>query len=240
MEQPLLARLIDADLGYNKPVLEKFSLEIRANDFIAMVGPNGSGKSTVLKSLLGIIPLLKGNREILGVKNPNPSRLAGKISYIPQKVAVNRSVPISVREFFSLKLPQLAEDDMKIALKTVQLEGFEKRSLHQLSGGEFQRVMLAFSIVGKPSLVFLDEVAEGLDLKSQETFFQVIKNLMSQRSMAVLMISHDISAVSEATNRVVCINRSLLYDGSPKNPEFHSCLHKIYGEESLIHGHHHH
>lgn len=240
MANAVLARLINADLGYNKTLLENFSLDINAGDFIAMVGPNGSGKSTILKSLLGIIPLLKGSREILGEKDPDPSRLAGKISYIPQKVALNRSVPISVREFFSLKSSGATSEEVRAALKTVQLEGFENRSLHQLSGGEFQRIMLAFSILGKPSLVFLDEVAEGLDLKSQENFFQLIKNLMAQRSMAVVMISHDISAVSESTNRVVCVNRQLLYDGSPKSPEFHSCLHKIYGEESLIHGHHHH
>ncbi len=205
-----------------------------------IIGPNGSGKSTILKSMLGIIPLLKGSREILGEKDPQPSRLAGKISYIPQKVALNRSVPISVREFFSLKASGPTEEEVHTVLKTVQLEGFENRSLHQLSGGEFQRIMLAFSILGKPSLLFLDEVAEGLDLKSQDTFVQLIKNLMGLRSMAVVMISHDISAVSESTNRVVCVNRQLLYDGSPKSPDFHSCLHKIYGEESLIHGHHHH
>ena len=240
MEAPVLARLIKADLGYGKSILTEFSLDIRAGDFIAMVGPNGSGKSTILKSILGVIPLIRGSREILGEKDPRPQSLAGKISYIPQKVALNRSIPITVQEFFSLKAHKATSEEIRSALQTAQLEGFESRSLHKLSGGEFQRVMLAFSILGKPSLIFLDEVAEGLDHKSQENFFQLIGNLMSQKSMAVVMISHDISAVSESTSRVVCVNRALLYDGSPKNPEFHSCLHKIYGEESLIHGHHHH
>ncbi len=240
MAKQTLAKLSNADLGFTKPVLENFSLEIFAGDFIAMVGPNGSGKSTILKSMLGIIPLLKGSRELLGEPDPEPWKLAGKVSYIPQKIELNRSIPVTVEEFFTPKAGGATTSEIEEALGTVQLSGFQKRSLHQLSGGEFQRVMLAFSILGKPSLVFLDEVAEGMDLKSQDNFIQLIKRLMSERSMAVVMISHDISAVSESANRVVCVNRQMLFDGSPKSDEFHSCLHKIYGEESLIHGHRHH
>jgi len=235
----ILARLKHCDLGYTVPVLQDFSLEIHSGDFIAMVGPNGSGKSTILKSILGIIPLLKGERELLGLTNPTPEKLAGRVSYIPQKVALNRSIPITVEEFFKLKASAVSKEEIASALNTVKLEGFENRLLYHLSGGEFQRVMLAFSILGKPSLIFLDEVAEGMDLRSQDAFVQLIQQLMKQRSMAVVMISHDISAVSETTNRVVCLNRQILFDGSPKDQEFHSCLHRIYGEESLIHGHRH-
>lgn len=240
MPKQILASLVKADLGYNKKILSDFSLEIRAGDFIAMVGPNGSGKSTILKSILGIIPLLNGEREVLGEKNPPPWRLAGRVSYIPQKVELNRSIPVTVEEFFKLKAAHISGSEIEAVLKIVQLDNFSGRLLHQLSGGEFQRVMLAFSILGKPSLVFLDEVAEGMDLKNQANFLDLIKNLMSERSMAVVMISHDISAVSETTNRVVCVNREILFDGSPQDQEFHSCLHKIYGEESVIHGHHQH
>ncbi len=240
MSKPLLAKLVAADLGYDKVLLKNFSLEIFAGDVIAMLGPNGSGKSTILKSLLGIIPLLGGNREILGQPNPLPSKLSGKVSYIPQKLELNKSIPVSVTEFFRLKAGNVSDEQIKKALGTVQLDGFQERSLHQLSGGEFQRVMLAFSILGNPSLVFLDEVAEGMDLKSQNNFLSLIQNLMKEKSMAVVLISHDISAVSESANRVVCINREILFDGSPKSEEFHSCLHKIYGDESLIHGHRHH
>ncbi len=239
MEKTVLARLINADLGHDKTILEKFSLEINSGDFIAMVGPNGSGKSTILKSILGIIPLLNGSREVLGIKNPSSTSTGGRIAYIPQRLTLNRTIPLTVTEFFRLKLPRVTEEDVKKSLESVQLVGFEKRSLHLISGGEFQRVMLAFSLLGKPSLVFLDEVAEGLDVKSQENFVQLMKRVMSERPMAVVMISHDISAVSETTNRVICINRELLFDGSPRSEEFHSCLHKIYGEESLIHGHKH-
>jgi zinc transport system ATP-binding protein len=234
-----IASLHNATIGYSdQPLLTDFSFSLHAGEFLAMVGPNGSGKTTIMKSLLGILPLLSGSREILGQTNPLNSNLAGQISYIPQKMALNRSVPLTVREFYSLKSRGLYNaDDFNRVLKLVDLTGLESQSIHKLSGGQLQRVFMGFALLGQPKLICLDEATEGMDIKAQRSFYLLLKSIVEQNRASLLLISHDISAVTEYANRVMCINRAVLYDGDPSSPQFHSCLHHIYGEESHIHDH---
>lgn len=242
MENPnastTIAQLQDASLGYGEHTLiSHFSLEIKSGDFIAMVGPNGSGKTTIMRSLLGLIPIFSGHRSLFGKL---PEQLDPQlISYVPQRMALNKMVPLTVREFLSLKSKSLKKSDLLMALKKVELEGIEKKSIHELSGGQLQRVLLAFALMGNPRLICLDEASEGMDIKSEKSFYDLLKHMIAEKDAAVFLISHDISAVSEHANRVICVNKKILYDGSPKSSDFHSCLHKIYGEESVIHGHHH-
>lgn len=234
-----LARLNNATIGYTgSPIMSDFNFSIFSGEFVAMVGPNGSGKSTIMKSLLGILPMVAGTREILGNVSPDNQSLAGQISYIPQKMELNKSVPLTVGEFFRLKSRgRYNKEDLNRALKMVDLEGLEQQSIHQLSGGQLQRVFMGFALLGKPKLICLDEATEGMDLKAQKTFYSLLKGIVEVNKAALLLISHDISAVTEHANRVVCINRAVLFDGDPASPEFHSCLHRIYGEESHIHDH---
>jgi zinc transport system ATP-binding protein len=231
-----IAKLVNATIGYrNNPVVSELNFSVSPGEFVAMVGPNGSGKTTIMKSLLGILPLISGRRELLGVSNPDNSVVDGKIAYIPQKLSLNRSVPLTVQEFFKLK--GKGAEEVKRAMKLADLVGLENQSVHKLSGGQLQRAFLGFALMGEPKLICLDEAAEGMDLKAQKSFYAMLKTNVEINRAALLLISHDITAVSEHANRVVCINRTILYDGDPASPQFHSCLHRIYGEESHIHEH---
>lgn len=234
-----IASLNNATVGYpDSPVMTDFTFSLFPGEFVALVGPNGSGKTTIMKSLLGVLPLIAGSREVLGQTNPENSSLAGQIAYIPQKMSLNRSVPLTVREFFNLKgRGMCSDDDMARALKLVDLTGLRDHSIHQLSGGQLQRVFMGFALLGTPKLICLDEATEGMDIKAQKTFYQLLKNIVEQNRASLLLISHDISAVTEHANRVVCINRAVMYDGDPSSSQFHSCLHRIYGEDSHIHDH---
>ncbi|HEX4922538.1 MAG TPA: metal ABC transporter ATP-binding protein [Bdellovibrionales bacterium] len=234
-----IASLHNATVGYpDAPLMTDFSFSLYPGEFVALVGPNGSGKTTIMKSLLGVLPLIAGSREMLGLTNPANSELAGQIAYIPQKMSLNRSVPLTVGEFFSLKSRgRYDHEDLARALKMVELTGLQNQSIHQLSGGQLQRVFMGFALLGKPKLICLDEATEGMDIKAQKTFYALLKNIVEQNRASLLLISHDISAVTEHANRVVCINRTILYDGDPSSPQFHSCLHRIYGEDSHIHDH---
>ncbi|MEQ1875495.1 MAG: metal ABC transporter ATP-binding protein [Bdellovibrionia bacterium] len=234
-----IARLQNATIGYSgSPLMSDFNFSIEPGEFVAMVGPNGSGKSTIMKSLLGILPMLAGQREIFGQQSPDNRKLEGQIAYIPQKMSLNRSVPLTVGEFFRLKgRGRHTPEEYLRALKMVDLAGLEGQSIHKLSGGQLQRVFMGFALLGQPRLICLDEATEGMDIKAQKTFYALLKNIVEVNRAALLLISHDISAVTEHANRVVCVNRAVLFDGDPGSPQFHSCLHRIYGEESHIHDH---
>jgi len=223
-----LLKLSEGRVGYgSQSLLPHMNLEIQAGEFIALVGPNGSGKTTLVKTLLGLLPLLEGQLEV-----------NGSTAYIPQKVQMNKSIPLTLMEFLDLhQAPNLQA--RKQLLHDLELEVRLHQKLNHLSGGFLQRAMLAFALQGEPQLLFLDEASEGMDLKSQQKFYSLIKTWIQNTQGSCVMVSHDISAVTEQVSRVICINTAIHYDGDPRSQEFHSCLHKVYGEGSHIHGHHH-
>lgn len=235
-----VAQLIDSSMGYDSHVvLSHINLSIRKGEFIALVGPNGSGKTTLMKSLLGLIPLIDGERELFGKRGLKLSQASQKISYVPQKLSLNRSVPISVIDFLKLKGSQYTKTQILESLESVELLGLENKSLHEISGGQLQRVLIAYAFMGDPELICLDEATEGIDIKSEQSFYDLLKILIQKNQATLIMISHDISAVTAHANRVICVNGKVLFDGDPKSETFHSCLHDIYGQESVIHGHNH-
>lgn len=233
MQKPAFLEFKNLDVGYdNKPVLKNFSAKIYPGEFVGLLGPNGSGKSTLLKTILGLLPPLKGKVVLQD---------ASSIAYVPQRMALNPSIPLSCEEFLRLKYKEkLNAKDVAEALELVDLQGFEKRSVHELSGGQMQRLFIAFALLGKPKLICLDEATEGMDMTSLAKFFENLKHKVATNDAALIFVSHDISAVSEHCSRVICLQEGIHFDGDPKSPEFHTCLHQIYGEKSSIHGHHHH
>jgi zinc transport system ATP-binding protein len=186
-------------------VLTDVSLSIHQGEIVTLIGPNGSGKSTLLRALLGIVPLASGQ-----VYRTTDLRLG----YVPQKLAIDRAMPMTVRRFLSL--PQNVPDkDARAALARVGLAGLDAAQLAQLSGGQMQRAMLARALLTDPQILVLDEPTQGLDQQGEAAFYRLIEELRLETGAAVLMVSHDLHVVMAASDRVICLNGHICCQGAP-------------------------
>ena len=186
-----------------RTALSDVSLRIEPNEIVTIVGPNGSGKTSLLRAIIGAVKPLSGS--IVQASNL-------KIGYVPQKLHIDDTLPITVSRF--LKLPG-GLVDVDYALKQAGVPELEKEQLSQLSGGQFQRVLLARALIGKPDLLLLDEATQGLDQRGSASFYQQIETVRQATDCAVLMISHELHVVMSASDRVICLNGHVCCEGAP-------------------------
>ena len=201
------------------PVLEAINLSIESNDFLGIIGPNGGGKTTLLKVILGLIKPSRGRVTVLGM---SPERGRKHIGYISQVNLFDHDFPISVLEVVLMGrynksglFQRYSEEDRKTAiaaLKTVEMLGYKDRQVGKLSGGEQQRVFIARALATSPELLLLDEPTASIDPTMQAEFYELLDKL--KETMAIVLVSHDISAVSIYVNEIACLNRQLFYHGS--------------------------
>ncbi len=185
--------------------LSNVSMSIDKAEIVTVVGPNGSGKSTLIRALIGAIPTLKGRI----VKDPGLS-----IGYVPQKLHIDPTLPLTVARF--MRLPyQDKSAPITETLEMVGLTNIETRQMTSLSGGQFQRVMVARAIMHKPSLLILDEPTQGLDQRGSAAFYQLIEHLRTSLGCAILMVSHELHVVMSASDRVICLNGHVCCNGTP-------------------------
>jgi zinc transport system ATP-binding protein len=207
--------------GYtNVPVVEDVTLSVEAGEYVAVVGPNGSGKSTLMKLLLGLLRPDSGKAHLFG----EPSHAFGdgaRIGYVAQQASASKGMPITVREVVKMgRFPHvgfglLGREDHEVvdrALETVGMSGFAKRRITHLSGGQRQRAFIARALAGEADLLVLDEPTVGVDAESVEAFYDLLESL-NEEGITVLLIEHDLSAVTEHARRVVCMNRKVYFDG---------------------------
>lgn len=235
-----LVEIKNLSAGYNEfPVLKNFNLSVKLGEFISLIGPNGAGKTTLLHALMGLNPTISGTRIINSLINPSPQQLSSFVGYVPQKLNIDKTIPVTVAEFLDLKHNnQLSDTQRKEIYTSLEITHLLPRCLARLSTGEQQRVYLAFALLGRPKLILLDESLEGVDIGIQNSIYTFLqRKTVELKEASVILISHDVSAVSQWATRVVCFGHGHLYDGAPSSPDFHTCLHKIYGEKSLIHDH---
>jgi len=186
-------------------VLSDITLSIEPGEIVTILGPNGSGKSTLLRALLGILPLSAGS-----VQRAADLRLG----YVPQKLALDPAMPITLRRFLSL--PSRVNDaDAAQVLARVGLHAMEQVQLAALSGGQLQRAMLARALLRAPQLLVLDEPTQGLDQPGEASFYRLIETLRRETGAAVLMVSHDLHVVMAASDRVICLNGHICCQGTP-------------------------
>lgn len=219
-------------------VLQNITLDISAGEIVTIVGPNGSGKSTLLRALIGAIELSSGTLE----------RKEGlRIGYVPQKLHIDPTLPMSVARFLSLPLkvkPEIATE----ALHQAGASALVDRQMSDLSGGQFQRVLLARALLGKPELLILDEATQGLDQPGSASFYRQIETLRETMGCAVLMVSHELHVVMAASDRVICLNGHVCCEGAPavvaSAPEYRALFGSgTQGALALYrhdHDHHHH
>ena len=187
-------------------VLHDISLQIAAGEIVTILGPNGSGKSTLLRALLGILPVAEGR--IL--------RQAGlRIGYVPQRLMVDKTMPINVRRFLSLPT-RVSDAAATEVLARVGMTGLGPQQMAALSGGQLQRVLLARALLGQPQLLMLDEPTQGLDQQGEAGFYHLIEEVRTATGAAVLMISHDLHVVMAASDRVICLNGHICCEGTPR------------------------
>lgn len=192
-----------------KVILEDVSLSLMPGKIMTLIGPNGAGKTTLLKVLLDLIPISSGTL----------TRKPGlKIGYMPQKLDINPTLPMTVERFLSLASKEsLSKISFLIdsCLKEVGALALKHSQLKVLSGGEMQRVMLARALLISPDLLVLDEPMQGVDVLGQEELYQLIAKIRDKRGCAVLLVSHDLHLVMAASDEVVCLNTHICCSGHP-------------------------
>ena len=187
-------------------VLTDISMQVRGGEIVTILGPNGSGKSTLLRAMLGILPPASGR----------VSRRPGLvIGYVPQRLAIDRTLPMTVRRFLSLPV-RVSDADATAALARVGLPDVAGKQMADLSGGQFQRVLLARALLAKPHLLILDEPTQGLDQPGEAAFYRLIEEVRRETGVAVLMVSHDLHVVMAASDRVICLNGHICCEGTPR------------------------
>lgn len=203
-----------------KTILEDLSFKVRKATTTSVVGPNGSGKTTLFRALLNLVPYsgkIKWNRDV-------------RIGYVPQSL-VATDIPITVKEFLKFK----CKTDLKSCIKWVGLgrEILEER-LESLSGGELQRVLIAWAIVDNPNILLFDEPTSGVDVGSEEPIYNKVKDLKEKFGITILLITHNMHVAMHYSDYILALNKQMLYYGEAKNTTHSKLLNLMYGGEIML------
>ena len=218
----VLLKVEDAGISLNdKSLVKGVSFEIKKGEIVTLIGPNGSGKSTTAKIALGIYKKIDGK-----VK-----KYTDKIGYVPQKISIDWTLPIRVLDFMTLT-EELTQDQINIALNLTGVEHLKDKSLSNLSGGEFQRVLIARAISKKPELLVLDEPVQGVDFKGEIALYELIKQISEKMKCGILLISHDLHVVMSATDFVLCLNGHVCCSGAPHKVVKDSKYKELFGDRA--------
>ena len=233
------------------PVLENVSFVVPEGDYVGILGPNGSGKTTLLKIILGLIKPTSGQVRVMGTPvDVLPSSLRSQIGFVPQRISEGRlEFPATVEEIVvSGRIPlrkvlgRLNDTDRTKAhdaMKVANILSFKNRLITQLSGGQVQRVMIARALCTDAKILVLDEPTVGVDVGSQEQFYEFIKELNEEMGITILFVSHDIDVITHESKTVLCLNRTLVCHGPAREVLNSEALQKLCGKKLkfILHGH---
>lgn len=249
-EGKLAVDVRDARLSFDgQPVLRGVNLHIPQGQLVALIGPNGSGKTTLLRCLLGLQKLDSGQVRLFGQSDVH--KALSRVGYVPQRLSLDRSFILSVREFLSLRLKETQhwfwqrtthiDQILESELSELGVKPLLNRPLAQLSGGQLQRVLIAFSLLKKPDLLLLDEPTAGVDTPGEHTFYELIAEVHRRHKLTVVLVSHDLSMVYRHASWVYALNGVICCEGSPEQVMNADSLKEAYGlHVSPYHHHHHH
>ena len=222
MGNNILVKLNNVGFRQNqKWLVQGVSLQVEKAKIVTLIGPNGSGKSTTAKIALGLLKNIEGEVE----------KFTNKIGYVPQKISIDWTLPLRVRDFMLLT-DKLKDDTIEEALSLTGVVDLKDKSLGNLSGGEFQRVLLARAISKKPELLVLDEPVKGVDFTGEIALYELIKEISEKLNCGILLISHDLHTVMSATDYVVCLNGHVCCSGSPKEVAKNNEYKALFGEQA--------
>ena len=238
MESQIILKVENLSVKFEEEqVLDNISFSVKKGDIFAVVGPNGAGKTTLFRALFNFIPY-KGKIEWQeGIKK----------SYVPQRLTVDFYFPISVLEFLTLKLKKEDREAIFEVLKNVGFSGDEHhlekhlldKKLGSLSGGEFQKILIAFALLDKPDVLLFDEPTSGVDIGSEKTIYHTLADLRKKTGLTVIFISHDIQMIYQYVDSVLCLNKEAVCLGGPSQALSAEILEKLYGKEAGVFAHEH-
>ncbi len=234
-------------------VLSDISLDINKGDFLGIIGPNGSGKTTLLRLMLGLLKPQKGSLSLFGT-SISQFKQWSRIGYVPQKATqFETKIPVTVGELVALgrvgkaglfhRLNQGDLVSIQKALESVGMEKYSDRLVTELSGGQQQRVFIAKALASEPELLILDEPTVGVDIEVQDEFYQLLaelnKSSLNNNPLTLIIVSHDIDVIVNEVNKVACLNKTLVYEGTPKDFIKEDYMEKLYGKtrKFILHAH---
>ena len=222
IENNVLVKLTEVGLKQrNKWLVKGVSLIVERGMIVTLIGPNGSGKSTTAKIAIGLHKNIEGNVE----------KFTDKIGYVPQKISIDWTLPLKVNDFMVLT-DELDEEKINEALKLTGADHLKNQNLGNLSGGEFQRVLLARAVSKKPDLLVLDEPVQGVDFTGEIALYKLIKEIADKLNCGILLISHDLHTVMTATDHVICLNGHVCCSGTPKDVAMNNEYKLLFGEQA--------
>lgn len=217
----------------DKWLVRGVSLEVSRGEIVTLIGPNGSGKSTTAKMALSVINPSEGSAQC---------RRDIRVSYVPQKLVVDWTMPLTVKRFMTLS-HTANENDIQRALTSTGTEHLKNSQVRNLSGGEFQRVLLARAIVNTPNLLVLDEPVQGVDFNGELALYRLIEEIRTELNCGIILISHNLHVVMSSTDRVICLNGHVCCSGSPEAvasaPEFRALFGNRAANELAFYKHNH-
>jgi zinc transport system ATP-binding protein len=229
MQNDLVLRVRDLSVELEgEKVISNLSFEVKRGDVLTVLGPNGAGKTVLLKTLLGLFSY-KG--EIEWKKNI-------RIGYVPQRLPFIKDIPLSVKDF--LKLKKSSEKEIEEILNSVGFkEDLLEKKIGDLSSGQFQRILVAWSLIENPQVLFFDEPTTGIDIEGEETVYRLLVKLKEEKKLTILLVTHDLSVVYTFSNYVICLNKQPICRGFPQEILTPENLQKLYGAEVKYYHHSH-
>lgn len=211
-----------------RPILQNISMQLMQGEITTLIGPNGAGKSTLVRLILGLI------RPDSGSITPAADL---KVGYMPQKISIDPSLPISTGRF--LQLANTSHKACHEALEMMGISHLAASPIQMLSGGELQRALLARAILRKPNFLVLDEPVQGVDVTGQNALYEMIGELSKSLNCGILMVSHDLHLVMSATDQVICLNQHICCQGHPEQVTQDQAYIDIFGQTTAIYAHQH-
>jgi zinc transport system ATP-binding protein len=225
MEQDLICLEGISYIQDKRTILDSIHLNLKSGTFTTLIGPNGAGKTTLVKIILGLLSPTQGTLK----KDSNL-----KIGYVPQKFYLDPTFPLRVKDFFKLSPSDLSSPEKSILFELTEISPFLLNQLmFHLSGGELQRVLLTYVLLGRPNLLILDEPLQGLDIDAERMILKLLQSLKENEKISILMVSHDLHMVFQHSDYVICLQKHICCEGVPSSVRVSDAYYKLFPQSRL-------
>ncbi len=230
----MIAKLENISLTLNRQkILSGINLELQKGKITTLIGPNGGGKTSIARILLGILDPTSGKVQ---------KKSALKIGYMPQKIEIDKTIPMTAKDFIQLSTHKIEFDEsLKHLSSRLNVTKILNQQIHDLSGGQMQKILFLRALTNNPELLVLDEPTQYMDIAGTQDFYQIIDEVRKSSNCAILLISHDLHAVMQKTDLVFCVNYHVCCHGSPESVNKHPEYLSLFGNKSelALYQHHH-